>query len=625
MKGESMAIGTYSIEKYKYDELKDNLKVPKYQRPVVWSKDEKMNFITSLHKGYPFGSLLLYRFEDDLNKYTLIDGQQRFTTMDDYAKNPSKYFPIGDSEFVDEILDIAALASGNSLTNSVSQSLRSKFNKIIESFLAEYVGNPSSITPFYLRDEVCKIFPLIKNNRTAEDSLLSLQQKVTDEFNGYINLSSIDIPCIIYKGDVSDLPEVFARVNLGGRKLTKYQVFAASWSNYQVTLADEKNASSEQILNNVIDRYDKLTEDRGGLEIEDYDATQLMKSREITLPEFCHALGQEILRASPACWSKKTQEDDDVIDTIGYNSLAIVFGVTPKNITDLTKMYHGSGLEDNPEAVDVLISKVLVEYKVINSEFAKYLHKPGKESGSSNADNFENSKAVGQLQFLSFFAALWRIKYGVGNTKLTCQSGYKRNYDRTRNQLFGSYLIDFLGNQWKGSGDSRLANYIDGGRTYLSSVDSDALLQTLYDWAEQEDQVPSVNIDSVTKILLTIFASANPEAYNKPSYDFEHIIARKYLVEKVNGTPRYKLLKLAGGRIGNIMLLDSNQNRSKGPKSLIDVAGEEMRINSERSFYPTNVNDIEFNLKDGKTEPFVEMTKNRRNKIFNVIVKRVIG
>ena len=82
----------YASATYKLSELVDGvMTIPTYQRPLVWSETQKINFIENVSKGYPFGSLLLYRFEPG-EPFTLIDGQQRFTTLRDYESNPEKYF-----------------------------------------------------------------------------------------------------------------------------------------------------------------------------------------------------------------------------------------------------------------------------------------------------------------------------------------------------------------------------------------------------------------------------------------------------------------------------------------------------------------------------------------------------
>lgn len=609
---------SYDIDKMHFKDLESSIKVPTYQRPVVWTTTERNSFISSLHQGFPFGSLLLYKYPDDRDgRYTLIDGQQRYTTMRDYINRPFEYFPIGEYDFVKNLLEITHVTDQSIAAQS---DLSVKYQHIVEKMLKDHSASSSPLKPYYLRNEIFAIYPAAKEIEDAADNLLTLQQDIIDEFDSYLDLDSIVIPCIIYRGSEGNLPEVFARVNLGGRKLTKYQVFKAQWNRYHVCL--ESGEQPNALLEDVVQRYQDLTDDRGGLEIEDFDANEMRESRKITLPEFCHALGQEILRTSYAVWPKSTLDQDDAVDTIGYNSLAIVFGIKPQKINTLAERYFNSELENSPERITKMIKSVLGEYSHINQQFARYLRKPGPSGQGGTPAAFENAKAMSQHQFLSFFAALWRIRYGF-QEKPTFEPlpHCKTDHERTLKNLFGSYLIDYLGNQWKGSGDSRLASYIEGTRNYLSGVTRESVHSALSDWWNQEKSAPSINIDTASKVLLTVCANANPQQYKDQSYDFEHIIARKWLNEKDGAIPRYKALSLPGGRLGNVMFLSSSHNRHKGANSIGLDAFEELDIIRGRSFLPNKgeLKEVEFSLRSGNPDPFLKLLDERSKAIFQTI------
>lgn len=49
----------YKVETMMFNELKNNAVVPKFQRKLVWSMNEKKSFIDTLSKGYPFGAILI--------------------------------------------------------------------------------------------------------------------------------------------------------------------------------------------------------------------------------------------------------------------------------------------------------------------------------------------------------------------------------------------------------------------------------------------------------------------------------------------------------------------------------------------------------------------------------------
>src|SRR5690625_3170415 len=78
-----------------FKDLRERAVVPKFQRKLVWSKSEKRGFIDTLSKGHPFGAILIYKYEED-EKYSIIDGLQRFTTIEDYINNPEEYISFED-------------------------------------------------------------------------------------------------------------------------------------------------------------------------------------------------------------------------------------------------------------------------------------------------------------------------------------------------------------------------------------------------------------------------------------------------------------------------------------------------------------------------------------------------
>jgi len=63
-------------------------KIPIYQRPLSWGKDnieqlfeDILDAINSNQKQYFLGSIILQEYEDDKNKFDLVDGQQRISSL----------------------------------------------------------------------------------------------------------------------------------------------------------------------------------------------------------------------------------------------------------------------------------------------------------------------------------------------------------------------------------------------------------------------------------------------------------------------------------------------------------------------------------------------------------------
>ena len=57
---ENWRMESYSVEKLGKEINDGKIKVPKYQRGIVWNASQKEKLIDSMKKGYPFGSILLF-------------------------------------------------------------------------------------------------------------------------------------------------------------------------------------------------------------------------------------------------------------------------------------------------------------------------------------------------------------------------------------------------------------------------------------------------------------------------------------------------------------------------------------------------------------------------------------
>lgn len=614
-------MSNYRIETLNFEDLESQMTIPTYQRPLVWSKAQKTAFIDNISRGFPFGSLLLYKY-DSTEQYSLIDGQQRFSTLREYQRHPEEYFPI-ESNAAQQINSLLASSGALEQPEDAQAKLKNQFIAAIKEMLHLH-ATKRNLPGSYLAQRIKEIYPACSDARLMD--IVDIQTELISALDRYVNLSTLQIPCVFFTGDKSELPEVFANVNLGGRKLTKYQVFAAQWNHNQVRLSQEP--LSNDILERTISRYESLTEDRDGLEIEDFSAEEMRLERIVTLPEFCHALGELVISRCKACWPKKAVEQDDTVDTIGYSTLAIVFGIRPQEIAGkkggtpgLPDVFASAGYENDPAAVEQLVACVLAEYDEINGRFSNYLKKPGSKEA------YETSKSSGQLQFLSFFAALWRARYGaVRSTSFESLPSYKKKgYTETTHNLFRCFILDMLTNQWKGSGDSRLGNYVDGTLTYTtSSAFSKAKLEiATQSYLDSIENSESINVDPVAKTILTVLASRNPQAYSESSYDIEHLISRETLRTKTNGQYAYKAHKLPGGNLGNIAYLSTAENRAKGSTTLPASKGELFTFNGEREFIfnGDDLRDADLGLKNGDPKSARKLLHERAQIMLNKLVE----
>lgn len=123
----------YDISMIEYTELEYKIVVPKFQRRLVWSKKQKQEFIETLSNGYPFGSILIYKYEDN-DKFSLIDGLQRFSTIKDFKDHPEEYIDL--TIYTEKILDIIGYTRDKVNSNTYS-SIRDKVDIIVKSLIKE--------------------------------------------------------------------------------------------------------------------------------------------------------------------------------------------------------------------------------------------------------------------------------------------------------------------------------------------------------------------------------------------------------------------------------------------------------------------------------------------------------
>ncbi len=80
----------YKMKEYAYHQLKGRVTLPKFQRSLVWNKERQEKFIRTALAGDPFGVLLIY-LDPKTHEQQVIDGLQRFTTLQRFEKSPFEF------------------------------------------------------------------------------------------------------------------------------------------------------------------------------------------------------------------------------------------------------------------------------------------------------------------------------------------------------------------------------------------------------------------------------------------------------------------------------------------------------------------------------------------------------
>lgn len=105
----------------------ERIKLPRFQRKLVWPRSKKEQFINTLHEGLPFGSVLVYpeSQEPDAN-LLIIDGQQRLSTIIEFNRDRLKFWkPLNPEIYGSALLSInSSLPDGAQLSESEFERLR---------------------------------------------------------------------------------------------------------------------------------------------------------------------------------------------------------------------------------------------------------------------------------------------------------------------------------------------------------------------------------------------------------------------------------------------------------------------------------------------------------------------
>lgn len=497
----------YKIKEYTFSQLKDEVIIPKFQRSLVWSDEQKKEFITSAINGNPFGILLLF---DDIKtkKLIIVDGLQRLTTLIKYNENPFNFVEITKDKY--PIIGTITSHIMNDYPDSNNEVISDHIENSIKDLMLEF-RNDLKRTSFFSNgvfNKISQIYPLI----TESQENLIIYQHLNDlwrEIEHIITIDQLLIPSIVYIGDKSELPDIFEMLNTKGTTLSKYEVFASTWSNTILKAVDKDIAT-------IVDkRYSSLIE-KSDLSIENYIEGEITSLREVTLYEFCFALGRLIKKDNRYLISGSLKRDYSTADSIGFSSMITFLGKHLKYMPDLSLYVNNDVKHSNITKFKNLIIKSFHEVEEILkpyiSEFTKYI----------------------ESQVLSITSTWFNINYeiNINTLEITERKNHKNLMDRFEKYMPYRFLYDILKNYWAGSGDSKLASVINmelRDNRYLQPVSHELWDQVLNEWFDTQLVKTMKSISSENKLFISFLVSRLDNNYLNKKFIPTHIIPKKFL------------------------------------------------------------------------------------------------
>lgn len=566
--------------------------VPKYQRGIVWKENQKKELIDSIKKGIPFGSILLY-YDENANNYRLIDGLQRCTTIYEFISNPANFFDIDDID--DDAIDTLKEQIG---TVSNEETVKNKIIEIILKWIKIEHKTMQDVVrmQFYgCAKMISEEFPTLKGKETETVEIIKPM------FDKYIQMceqmSNTKIPAIVISGSEEILPTVFERINSKGSQLTKWQIYAATWSDDKIKINKELNP----IISYNRERYEEMTLD-DEINLQDFDSMGLERKAELNTFELIFGFGKMISESFPQLFTNTKKSTD--VSSIGFNLINACLVLKNNEIKNLNK--NLVEIVGNSEEINKFLLEIIECIKLVDKAIAITTKFKSNVRGDTAPLHTE-------MQICSMIASVFINKHMtfvidekdiITDRKLNLD-GVKENWKNYKeaflNNALKVYLLDLLQTNWRGSGDKKLNYIIINPAYYTRTITKEEFESVLNLWYEsikneRNEYKKIMNPKEADKIVLNIIYSNQFKAIDQiddSTYDIEHLATKgmmKKQLERFNGN-----LRLPISSIGNLCLLPTEYNQAKGEKTIYQYQDTQMDISEiEEKFSFTTSNDLKW-------------------------------
>lgn len=542
-----MANLKYDVEGKPYTALKGKITAPKFQRNFVWKKKARRELIQSIKQGLPIGSFLLQKLSN--GNYNVIDGRQRFSTLLDYEAHRYDYIEetdISEAKIIEMLLQIPSIALHyNAYGDSAKKSIVTKLKNVAVKQLK--TKNTTKIDVVYeIIDAVKTQFPNIGKD---EKKLYAVVDKFYDDIWQILDTSNIVLPCIIFTEVATDdeIVSTFINLNSRGTKLSKYDLYSASWQNDIIKVDDE------EIIEKVISKYKDSLENNQKIETQDFSETEIRSSKEINVFEYAYALSKLI---GEACQNKIYQiKDASEVDSLGFSILASILNVQSKNMVGLSKKLINSNIN-----CAVLKDKIIWCTLEVQKHLEWYCTTPDNKNIFAHTLN----------QLVSYIVTVFKARYEITNDGRIVDNSKRNKLGDFFQYLPMWYLYDNIRGYWTGSGDTKsdslttMDNIFDS--RYFTKVAEDPFKNAIFDWITEENNDKNNSVKPESKLFINyIIKKRCSEPHN--NMDIEHIIPQS----RLDGLSTRERGVVGISSPSNLTFLPMFDNRSKREKTYYEL------------------------------------------------------
>lgn len=522
------------------------IKVPLFQRSLVWNKEQEDKFIDSLKKGFPIGTLLFSKkVQDSQEVFTLIDGLQRSNTIKKYIQNPTHFFGKRDLAGENVVKDINEILGQAGNQETIEEKIKNR--------LIDFITNSDEILDIQysdFTDSLAKEFPILNEDKekmlTVREAIKPFIKQYKDN---YKSICDAKIPIIIYSGEEKYLPDIFARINKQGTGLSKYDVYAASWS-----IEGDITVNNPKIVESIIKKYDNMVEE--GFELQDYDGDDLKITKQFNIYEYVFGFGKYISKEFPILFEQDRKVDE--VNPIGFELLNACLGKNNEQIKFLCANIKGIDIEKFENGV-VEITKMVAH--ILNPYISFVGNKRNNRSVIFHAKN----------QIISIIASTFLEKYDVNNLEKVRQS-WKESKKKLEQNIPAHYVFDIISQEWGDGGVGKVYTIINNNK-YLKPISKQNWEAMLNSWFESQldrQEIKRVASPKMSDLLFLnciynqIF-SAKDQLSKSSKYDVEHIVPKNYIQSLIKSNNWEQGFPISC--ISNLCYLPQQTNRSKKDKN----------------------------------------------------------
>lgn len=249
-----------------------NIKIPRFQRDFVWTKEKSAQLIDSILKGYPIGTFIIWKTKESLRAvrnlgkvelpetppgdfvHYVLDGQQRLTSLYASIKGLEIEREERKDDFSRMYVDLAAEEDQQIVTTDVSSKDPAAVLKVVD--LLESKGS------------ILRQYP--------EDF-----QDIIDEYRDRLKTYTFSVVSV-NEAPIDVATEIFTRINVTGKPLSTFEIMVAK--TFEPNWADPE---SGELGFDLGQKYEEIIDDLIEVKYETVPAIVILQAVSAILTKEC--------------------------------------------------------------------------------------------------------------------------------------------------------------------------------------------------------------------------------------------------------------------------------------------------------------------------------------------------